>query len=255
MLKKVIEKKELPYLFKLNNKNQSLYYFGTEHSTDPKHHQFEVLRDFLGDFLKNTSENRIVFIEGNQIPIKALLDNEGDNIRKLGERGFILDLALKNNIRYVYAELSFQEEADLLNKEFSKENIVYFYIVRLMCGLLRKNQKLNFDLTLEKSLNDWVQFLNWDKKLFTKNGINKTHQKLFGQEFSVQSVELIKKVCIPINQDFSIINKIAKMSSEIRDNAVLKKIKEDWKKGKSIFIIYGYNHSTQQEPFLRDMCK
>jgi len=40
-------------------------------------------------------EEKVVFIEGNEIPIKALLKDRDENIKKLGERGLVLDLALK----------------------------------------------------------------------------------------------------------------------------------------------------------------
>jgi len=256
MKEKVIKKKkELPYLFKLNKGNQSLFYFGTEHSVDPDHHQFKILKSSFNDFLKNTNENKIVFIEGNEILSNVLLNNEEDNIRRFGERGLLLNLVLKNNIEYVYAELSFQEEADLLNKEFSKEHIVYFYITRLISGLLRKNPDMNFDQALSFAVDDWSHHLNWEKEFFTVDKIKQIHKDLFQSELSSESVELIKKVCIPVNEEFSVINKIAKASSQTRDDVVLEKVKKAWRKGKNIFIVYGYNHSDRQEPVLREVCK
>jgi len=248
-------KKEIPYLFKLNKDKQFLYYFGAEHSTDPQHKQFDILENFFEDFIKDSNQEKVVFIEGNEIPIKALLKDRNENIKKLGERGLVLDLALKNKINYIYAELSFQEEADILNKEFSQENIIYFYITRLICGLLRKNSNKNFEEVLEMVILDWSNNLNWNKDLFTKEKIKESHKKLFNEEMTSHSIELIKKICIPISEDFSIINKIAKISSQTRDKALLEKVKQEWGSGKSIFIVYGHNHSTKQEAFLRDLCE
>jgi len=248
-------KKEIPYLFKLNKDKQFLYYSGIEHSTDPRHKQFDILEDFFEDFIKDSNREKVVFIEGNEIPIKALLKDRDENIKKLGERGLVLDLALKNNINYIYGELSFQEEADILNKEFSQENIIYFYITRLICGLLRKNPNKDFEEVFKMAILDWLNNLNWNKDLFTKEKIKESHKKLFDEEMTSCSIKLIKKVCIPVNEDFSIINKIARKSSQTRDKTVLEKIKKEWEKGNSIFIIYGHNHSDRQEPFLRKMCK
>ena len=248
-------KKEIPYLFKLNKDKQFLYYFGAEHSNDFQHRQFNLLEDFFKEFVKYNNREKVVFIEGNEIPIKALSESRDENIKKLGERGLLLDLTLKNKISYVYGELYFQEEADILNKDFSQENIIYFYVTRLICGLLRKNPIRDFEEVLEMAIADWSHNLNWDKELFTIKKIKGIHKRLFKEEMSSDSIELIKKVCIPINEEFSIINRIAKVSSQTRDKAVLQKIKEKWKEKKSIFIVYGHNHSLKQELYLREMCK
>lgn len=248
------DKKEVPYLFKLKKNKQVLYYFGVEHSINPQHKQFNLLEDFFNEFVQDKFKEKVIFIEGNEIPIKALLENRDENIKKLGERALLLSLALKNNIPYIYGELSFQEEANILNEKFSQEHIAYFYITRLISGLLRKKPDMNFEQALSFAVDDWSHHLDWNRELFTVDKIKEIHKELFKEEMSSKSVELIKKICIPVNEDFSMINKIARMSTETRDKAVLEKIKQEWQTGKSIFIMYGHNHSEPQEVFLRKLC-
>jgi hypothetical protein len=52
----------------------------------------------------------------------------------------------------------------------------------------------------------------------------------------------------------SIINRISAFDdSGLRDNYILDEIEKYWKKGLSIFIIYGHSHAVMQEPVLRSM--
>src|SRR3989344_6452645 len=105
-------KHKVPYVYKIKNDNQFLYYFGEKHSYDPKDKQWIEVRNLWDEFIKETKNTkRVVFYEGGRT---GKWDNEIEAITNAGGTGFITYNASKLNIeifcpepdrKYEYVEL------------------------------------------------------------------------------------------------------------------------------------------------------
>jgi hypothetical protein len=76
---------------------------------------------------------------------------------------------------------------------------------------------------------------------------------MFNTPFDPTDKVFLSSILDP-RSETSIINNISAFDdSGLRDNYILDEIEKYWKKGLSIFIIYGHNHAVMQEPVLRSM--
>jgi hypothetical protein len=79
------------------------------------------------------------------------------------------------------------------------------------------------------------------------------HGRLFNTQFESRDKDFLSSILDP-RLETSIINKISAFDdSGLRDNYILDEIDKYWKKGLSIFIIYGSSHAVMQEPVLRSL--
>src|SRR5687767_6526955 len=119
-----------PYKYKIIDGDQKLFYFGSNHSTDPKNKQYEDLVRFWKDFLKQTSKKKsLVLIEGG---LRRLLSSEDESIKTNAEAGLMTFLAGQVNLETASPEPDRKSEIGGLLDEFSKDEIQFYYFARMV---------------------------------------------------------------------------------------------------------------------------
>lgn len=246
-----VVREKVPYIYSITSKEQWLCYFGVRHVMDPKHPQIEMLhQEWLSFLSKVPKEKTIVIYEGNIVE-KSMTTLE-ESIKKFGETGAIVFWAKEANILTYRPEPTIEYEANELLKEFSKEDIFYFYIMRGIVSWQRKLNPGDFDEFIVKNIKRYKEALHWADFVFSFDTVTTVHEKLFGKEFSLENKEFLRRI-----QDHSFsethINEISRQSIRIRDFFILESIEKYWKEGYNIFVVYGSLHAKMQERAIKDM--
>jgi hypothetical protein len=244
-------KHEIPYLYTIKSNNQKLYYFGERHSRDPQDSQWIQAKEFWLEFIKNTAnQKRVVFIEGSK---PSLRETEEKSIRECGGPGFITFLASQHNVDIYCPEPSKSYETSELLKQFQQEEVAYYYFARSMSGWGRMTEpKPKFEDYITRNLKRNKSEVGWTDFDFSIENMKNIHKNIFEKEFDKNDSDFFKSIVSPIKSE-TIINKIAKSCSNLRNEYILKEIEKCWNMGNSIYIHYGAGHAVMQEPAIRDL--
>ena len=117
---------EVPIVIEAGGAGPALLFFGAEHSSDPMHPQFAQLDDAFARF-----KPTVVLVEGRPGP---LFPPFMDSIEAYGESGRLVELAQAKGADAYIWELSRDEEARLLAKRFSPEQVAMFLLMRPFPG-------------------------------------------------------------------------------------------------------------------------
>jgi homospermidine synthase len=94
--------------FEIKTDKQALFYFGANHSRDPKNLQYPALKEYWQKFLKDTAgKEKIVLVEGS---LRKLGKDKESAITKCGaEGGFITFLAHQAGVPIACPDISDEE--------------------------------------------------------------------------------------------------------------------------------------------------
>lgn len=242
---------EVPYFYLIKCAQQSLYYFGVKHTRDPHHPQFNLLLEKWQDFLFETAlAKRIVFIEGRASTDQITTLEESINNR--GETGAAIFLSNQEHIPFYRPEPETKYEVEELLKEFSREDIFYFYVSRAVGSSLRVSSSKDHTKILDLKIKQYQNELQWSDFDFSRGNFEKIHQKIFNKKINFDDKDFFIKISNPKLSETKI-NIITKKASTIRNNFILNQIEKYWLEGYSIFIVYGASHAVMQEPAIRSL--
>lgn len=239
--------KKIPYSFTIEKNGQYLYYFGANHSHDPKNEQFPLLRECWKDFLEKTDgENAVVFVEGG---LRKLLEGEETAIKQDSESGFITFLANNAHVPVHCPEPNRTTERSELLKKFSKEEVQYYYFARVAHAWHRRDLKPDFEEYIGHYLKKDKADSGWQDFDFSFEHMKLIHKKLFGDDFENNEQFSFRNINPTVEN--SVINKVARACSTHRNVHIVSEIIKFWKEGKNIFVVFGGSHAIVQEPALR----
>lgn len=242
-----------PYFYTIEFAHQILYYFGAEHTKDPTHPQFKLMEEKWQEFLRKTPATKlVVIVEGNTNVTEQTTLIEA--IKKYGESGAAIFWAKQAHVTSVRPEPSIKDEAEKLLKDFSREEVFYFYTIRGIVSWQRGGEQTGFDEFIRSNIKRYKDVLCWPGFDFSFELIKNIHRKIFSEEFNLDDKGFIAKIPNP-TFDLSIINEIARMSSTIRNISILDYIEGYWQEGHTIFIVYGASHAVMQEPAIKSLVK
>lgn len=243
----------IPYSYVLGSSEQKIYYFGERHSRDPQDTQWRQAKKYWLEFLTNTNNlKRIVFVEGNKLPI---MNTEGEAIKKYGGPGFITFLASQNNVDIHCPEPERAYEISELEKKFPKEEIAYYYFARSTSGWNKmKGPRPQFEKYISQSFKKNKIESKWPDFDFSFENMKNIHKKIFRDEFNHNNPDFFKNIVSPIKSETKI-NEIARFCSNVRNIYMINEIQKYWDMGYSIYIHYGVGHAVMQEPTLIDLEK
>jgi len=243
-------KHEVPYIYKIQNKNQFLYYFGEKHSFNPDDAEWIKAKELWNEFVKNTeNQKRIVFVEGGVIKAK---ENEAKAVSEAGGTGLITFLASKDGVNVYCPEPDRKYERTNLEKSFSKEEIQYYYFARLVAQWWRKQeQRPEFEEYINPYLKRDKETSGWNDFDFSLDNMKKVHKKLFGIDFDLNDKKFFQDITTPVILK-TVINKVCRTCSTMRNEYIVNEILKYWNQGYSIFVEYGASHAVIQEPLLRE---
>lgn len=251
----ILNKHERPYFYFIKSSDQFLYYFGSRHTHDPEHPQFELLQKEWQAFLQKAKTSKgksIVIFEGNVNPKNLTTLTSKEIIQKYGESGAIVSWANQEHVSCFRPEPTIEYEAEKLLKEFSKEEVFYFYIIRGIVTWQRTIIRKEFDEYIKANIKRYQDVFNWQNFDFSFDAVEKMHKQIFGKEFDLNDKEHIAKIPSP-SFEMSKINEIARKSSTIRNIAILDCIEKYWLEGYNIFVVYGANHAVMQEQAIKSL--
>ncbi len=242
---------QIPYKYIIKKGEQCLYYFGSKHSFDPENPQFEDIRNFFKDFVNHTTkENSIILVEGGERPVAQ---SEKEAILEGAEMNFVTYLASKSDWQVTSPEISDQKRFEVLHEYFPKEEIAYYCFIQVCWQWNNIENKNDFKEYIQVFLENNKKKSGWDEMDFSYEHMMNIHMRLFNTPFDPTDKDFLSSIMNPRFKT-SIINKISAYDdSGLRDNYVLDEIYKYWKKGLSVFIIYGYHHAVRQEPVLQSL--
>ena len=242
---------QVPYKYIINNNKQVLYYFGEEHSFDPNHKQWVEFNKFWHDFTAETvNKKRVVFVEAG---LPTPMQSETEAIKDAGGTGLVVYLANKFKIEVFNPEPSRKYEADMLNKVFSRDEIEYYYFARIV-SQWHRTSKNNFNEYINSYLQRDKRILGWKNFKFTYEHMAEVHLKIFNSNIDVMDSIFFKKITSPVELTTTI-NKVCRLSGEIRDLYIVDQVKNYWEMGYSIYVEYGFGHAVIQEELLKEVLK
>ncbi len=238
-----------PHFFEVEKNGQLISYFGAEHIGDPSHEQNAQIETAWESFVTRTEKDHtIVFVEGGLGDTQKAKE---ESIRHGEEGGLATYLAEQAGIPVESPEPSLSYEVAELLKQFSKEEILYYYFSRAVDQWKRTENSEDVLKYVQQLISDEAEALG-----FAENNIlatlSETHKKIFGTEFDMNDLEQFEKAADPVNI-YSVSNQVARATSILRDQYILKEIEKKWHEGKSLFIVYGATHAIMQEPAIRHL--
>lgn len=243
----------IPYKYQLSKSNQKFFYFGANHSCDPKNEQYLLLKFFWQEFLDQTNgKNCVVLIEGSLRNLHESKTPE-EAIRRAGaEGGFITFFSHKANINIECPEPNEQFLINELKKEFSEEEIAYKNFAQATlqynrCKIINPNS-IFIDFIQPYFIEDQRNF----RINLTNENMQQIHQKLFNTNFDPNDEKFFYTITNPVIHN-TVINKICRKASIIRDSYIVNYINNLIKQGKNIFIVYGATHAVMQENAIRNV--
>lgn len=240
----------IPYTFVVKKNNQCLYYFGSTHTYDPKHPQFEILERFFAEFLQSTNgQNRIMLVEGGTRSVK---ENKEEAILEGSEMHYAVYLADKEGVPSSSPEISDKLKFEKLLEKYTKEEIAYFDFAQICYQWNNMTEKPDFEEYINQFLKRNQEDVGWNDFDFSIENMKLIQNKIFGREFNKSDKQFFYDIVNPTIEK-TIINKISREDSDIRDHYILDQIEKYWNEGKSMFIIYGCSHAVMQEPVLRTL--
>lgn len=226
--------------FSFKKDNAVLFYVGVEHSWNPDNPQFIFLKEKFFEFLK-IAKNPLTVVETRGC---AMYTTEAEAITQGGEIGFMALLCHTNDVPIICFEPDRGEEMNALLKEFSKDQIEYYYFARTVAQWYRLierpeiNNYLTRFLERDKKVSEWADFA------FSLEYMKEVHKKLFKNELNFNNAKFFKKIENPTRED-NPLKEVARASGKFRDETVVQKILEAWEQKKDLFVIYGRGHTER----------
>ncbi|MBP7767101.1 hypothetical protein KA068_01095 [Candidatus Saccharibacteria bacterium] len=243
---------ELPFIIEVQQPSKHLLFYGSEHTNDPKHPQFQDIEERWNDFVENTA-SPIALVEGRFDEVsEAETKDKAKSIVEGGEAQFVVYLARKDGVEVVSPEPDRLWEANELAKEFGRDNVTFYYFIRQLGWWNRFTEKPDVQSEAKKMLGLMGKSYKWDDVDFSIERMAAIHDELFGKPLSWDDTQWIYDITTPTPQDY-VTNELARRSGELRDEYILERITKYWNAGKSPFLVFGSAHAIRLEPALRKL--
>lgn len=251
-----------PYVLELSNDNQGLFYYGTEHTSDPSDPKFSEIEINFKSFISKWGKERTVVAIESYVPEETLPKEE--MIRKHREWGFMTFLAREAGVRMICPEPGdkiLPLTAELFG--FDKRDIMLWAFLNTWHHRFYKMDNLTKD-DVEKLITGFRKLPGWDSIDFSDlwKYFGERFEELTGKSFLPATIgefiktykninaEEIKKLQDPFVK-YTVVNDIASAVNNVRDRYIAAGILESLKKGDSVFAVFGTNHIVAQEPLFR----
>ena len=240
------ENYEYPYVFKISKNGQALYFLGSQHLLDPEDQQFEAIRKYWQEFLKETNKKDcVVLVEAWE----NLAEKSKDNPKNWGESGFTTFLASEDRVQVFSPEPNRWQVRNELLKKFTQDEIVYSDFAGIAYQWNKLKNKPNFEEYIDSYTKIYKKELDWDGYNFSLQNFIRIHNETHDHEFNENDRDCFYNDYNPAT------NEVSREEGLIRDKHIVTEIKRLWDEGKNIFIVYGSGHAIVQEPALRELLK
>jgi hypothetical protein len=245
---------DMPYVVEVGQGSRRLLFYGSEHTNDPEHAQFQDLEERWKRFTSETSQP-IALVEGrfDGVPENETIDM-ATSIKSGGEAQFVVHLARRDDVEVVSPEPDRVWEANELAKEFGRDNVTFYYFIRQVGWWNRFTEKPDIKAEAAKMLELMKSAYKWDDVDFSVERMEAIHQELFGKSLSWDDTQWVYDITTPTPIDY-VTNEISRRSGELRDEYILHQVEQYWQSGKSSFAVFGSAHAIRLEPALRKIAE
>ncbi len=230
-----------PYVFIVESKksNGAVLVFGAEHTFDPSHPQFPVMKENWDKF-----DPTVAMTEGYLDLIPRWFIN---GVRASGEGGFVQCMAREKGIKIYSWEAGRDEEDTYCMKYFGPKEVTLFYILR-------------------RKQNQWSQFSKSDQDKIVEKEIAR-NSKYKGGIKSLQEVDSTWHAVSLASESWRIfrhpqngwpqgvLEELSEVINGVRDEHMCRSILELVNKGERVFITMGSSHAPRIEGTLKAMIR
>lgn len=241
---------ECPHKFIIETPQQRLFYYGSKHATDPRHPQFpDVKRDWADWTQKTIGQPRMAVVEGGLPPPH---NNRTRAIQSGAEPGYVSYLAGLNHIKVISPEPGRKYMDKRLLKHFDKDGIQFQYFACVAWQYSALYPKEKFKNYLQQYLDYCQRESGWKNYDFSFDHMNDICLRLTGKPIAKHCPSTWNELINPYYQKSPLI-KVARMDLDLRDAYIVKELVKEFRRGRSLFIVFSYNHAYRQEPALKQL--
>lgn len=242
---------ECPHKFVIETPRQRLFYYGSKHSTDPKHPQFSDIKRDWADWMQKTVDHpRLAVVEGGGLP--PPYKNEAEAIQSGAEPGYMSYLASLDHIEVISPEPTRKNMDRQLLKHFDKDEIQFQYFACVAWQYLALYPKEKFRDYLQWYLDCCQRESGWKNYDFSLDHMDDICLRLTGKPIDKHNSSTWNELINPYNQKSPLI-KVARMDLDLRDAHIVKELVKEFRRGRSLFVVFSYNHAYRQEPALKKL--
>lgn len=222
----------------------AIYMFWSNHTNNPRHPQFDAIKQRLMEFQSLPNLNKVVFMEWHVEPGVDEDMATDEVIEKRWERGYTIYLAMKHDLEYFSPEPSDKDEILHFLQSYSPDQIIYFYIIREYRNWSQNNkEKYGFDEVITQStkwLSSYAEILQKPREYFSLNKFYEIHEALIGEKFENTDPNKLFKMGSP-NQHVCFTNS---MCADLhREQFIIQKMNDYINSNYDIFIVYWSWHA------------
>lgn len=241
-----------PYVVEVKHDNQCLLFYGSEHTHEPSHPQFNDIEKrwslFIADYV-----NPIALVEGNCDACSVEETQDRDrSIAGGGEAQLVVYLARRDGVTVSSPEPDKVWEANELAKEFGRDHTAFYYFIRQIAYWNRLTEKRDLEEEAKTMLGFMEASSGWEDVQFTPMRMAAIHLELFNKPLSFNDTQWLHDITGPTPQGCAT-NAIAIRCGELRDEHILKEIQTYWRNDRSPFVVFGSAHAIRLEPALRKL--
>ena len=239
-----------PFTFEIENEKQALFYFGANHSRNPKNRQYLILKEYWKRFLRITEgKDKIILIEGK---LRNVPKDEELAIINGAEGDLITLFAQKEHIPVACPDISYDEFSKRM-PNVNKDNLLLLHFLRWLDNFqTHTNPKPDCEKAFQKWCDNEKKKEIWSKSDLSIDKLIELYKRIIGKKFNKDESQ---NHLINPNETETIINKLSTAHSDLRELNIVSEIEKYWKEEKSIFVVFGSGHLIIQKPALKNILK
>ena len=230
-----------PYIVEIQAGEAALLYFGSQHISDPKHPQNEQIQKLWQVFRPS-----IAFNEGGNPPVEKSVE---EAVSRFEEPGLVRFLASRDHVPVRSLEPGYREEASMLLKSYSCEQIKVYYALRQVLNYGRSKN----DTTIEEYMEGFLKWLSTAYGLESAPNSTAELEKSCWRLLNLRNWREVEKEWLDPARDkpLTYMNEMACLSSRFRDRHMINLLASEVKQGKRVFAVVGGSHVLMQEGALK----
>lgn len=231
---------DYPYIVELQIGKGALLYFGAQHTFDPKDAQIAQIEKLWKEFRPTAAFN-----EGGDPSISKTIE---ETVSKSGESGLVRFLAARDKIPAFSLEPSKADEAAMLLKTYTPEQVKVFYALRPVPQYRKRKNDETIEAFMTRLLGNLSHIPGLEG---APNSIAELDRSCLWLSPHLKDWRTVEQSWFDPVTSHAYTNHISRLSSEFRDLHMVKLLIDEVKQGKRVFAVVGGSHVVMQERALK----
>lgn len=233
-----------PYIFTIESARTkgAVMAFGAEHTFDPGHKQFPVMKENWEKF-----DPTVAMVEGD---LDMIITWFFDPVKASGEGGYTQKLAKAKRIKIYSWEAGHDAEMDFVLKKFDPMHVAFFYCLRPYHNKWRNLSKTEQDRKMRSMIRKRANYKGLKGAVTSVSQFDSLWKADHPNEVSWRNYKHPRN-----GWPKGVLEEIAEATNTVRDDNMCRSIIELVNKGERVFISMGSSHAPRVERTLRGMIK